>query len=108
MRGPTGSRRGRRATGTDGQNGSLPNEPKPTADAEKPDRFHERPILNSPYEYPDRHWELDEGNRPTNGIIDRRRPSAYVSPIPGPRKQEGRQLALVEERLTAATAVRRG
>ena len=79
------------------QNGSLPNEPKPAADAEKPDRFYEQPILNSPYDYPGRHWELDESNRPTNEIIDHRRPSAYVSPIPGPRKQEGRQLALVED-----------
>ncbi len=23
------------------------------------DRFFEKPILNSPYEYPARHWELD-------------------------------------------------
>ena len=26
------------------------------------DLFFERPILNSPYEYPARHWELDEGH----------------------------------------------
>ena len=44
--------------------------------------FYARPILNSPYEYPGRHWELDENNRPTNRIVDTRRPSAYVSPIP--------------------------
>ena len=25
------------------------------------ERFFDRPILNSPYEYPARHWELDEG-----------------------------------------------
>lgn len=24
------------------------------------ERFFDRPILNSPYEYPARHWELDE------------------------------------------------
>ena len=24
------------------------------------DRFFDRPILDSPYEYPSRHWELDE------------------------------------------------
>ena len=36
------------------------------------DTFYARPILNSPYEYPGRHWELDEGNRPTNlqGLLD--------------------------------------
>lgn len=26
--------------------------------------FFERPILNSPYEYPRRHWELDEDGQP--------------------------------------------
>ena len=43
--------------------------------------FYAQPILNSPYEYPGRHWELDENNRPTNRIVDTRWPSAYVSPI---------------------------
>jgi type III restriction enzyme len=28
--------------------------------------FFERPILSSPYAYPDRHWELDDDGRPTN------------------------------------------
>ena len=79
------------------QNGNLPNEPEPADVAEQPDRFYEQPILNSPYDYPGRHWELDESNRPTNQVIDRRRPSAYVSPIPRPRKHEDRQLALVED-----------
>ena len=31
--------------------------------------FFERPILNSPYAYPGRHWELDEDGQPTNRII---------------------------------------
>jgi len=26
-------------------------------------RFFERPILNSPYEYPGRHWALDENGQ---------------------------------------------
>ena len=30
------------------------------------DRFFERPILNSPYEYPSRHCELDESGQPTS------------------------------------------
>ena len=63
---------------------------------ETTDLFYERPILNSPYDYPGRHWELDEENRPTNRVIEQRRPSAYVSPIPRPRRHEGQQLELVE------------
>ena len=32
--------------------------------------FFERPILNSPYECPARHWELDETGQPTQQIIE--------------------------------------
>jgi type III restriction enzyme len=39
-------------------------------------RFFEKPILNSPYEYPVRHWELDPQGQPTQKIIEKRR-SAY-------------------------------
>ncbi len=35
--------------------------------------FFERPILNSPYEYPLRHWELDKDGQPTQSIIEQRR-----------------------------------
>ena len=35
--------------------------------------FFEQPILNSPYEYPARHWELDDSGQPTQNIIERRR-----------------------------------
>ena len=38
--------------------------------------FNQSPILNSPYERPTRHWELDEQNRPTSRIVDRAR-AAY-------------------------------
>lgn len=78
------------------QNGGLPSGPGRAGTAGSLDRFHERPILNSPYEHPGRHWELDDGNRPTNRVIARRRPSAYISPIPRARRHEGRQPALVE------------
>ena len=53
------------------------------------DRFFEQPILNSPYEYPSQHWELDEQNQPTEEIIESRRPAAYVTPIPKARKRKG-------------------
>ena len=36
-------------------------------------RFFEEPILNSPYEYPMRHWELDADGQPTQQIIESRR-----------------------------------
>ena len=32
--------------------------------------FFDHPILNSPYEYPRRHWELDETGQPTQQTID--------------------------------------
>ena len=39
------------------------------------DTFFEQPILNSPYAYPDRHWELDDEGQPTNIILPKRRAS---------------------------------
>jgi type III restriction enzyme len=35
--------------------------------------FFDRPILNSPYAFPGRHWELDADGQPTNRIIETRR-----------------------------------
>ncbi len=49
--------------------------------------FFERPILNSPYAYPARHWELDADGQPTNHIADRRRRSELVTPVPKPQKR---------------------
>ena len=46
------------------------------------DLFFEQPILNSPYEYPDRHWKLDEEGQPTHNIIDRRRLADFISAVP--------------------------
>ena len=54
------------------------------------DRFFESPVLNSPYEYPARHWELDDERQPTNQVVEQRRPAAYVTPVPQPRRQRGR------------------
>ena len=61
------------------------------------DPFFDAPILNSPYEYPTRHWELDKDRQPTNRIVDWRRPAAYITPVPQPRRQRGQsqQQALV-------------
>lgn len=52
------------------------------------DRFFKRPILNSPYEYPARHWELDANGQPTTRIVERRRAAEFITPIPKPKKQK--------------------
>ena len=50
--------------------------------------FFDHPILNSPYERPSRHWELDDQGQPTQKIIDCRRPAQFITPIPKPRKRK--------------------
>ncbi len=53
------------------------------------DTFFTAPILNSPYQYPARHWELDEQGQPTGRIIERRRTAEFITPIPKPKKRKG-------------------
>jgi type III restriction enzyme len=53
------------------------------------DAFFERPILNSPYERPAQHWELDEQGQPTQKIVATRRRADFVTPIPKPKKLKG-------------------
>ena len=69
------------------------------------DRFFERPILNSPYEHPSQHWELDGDRQPTNRILKSRRQVSFITPIPKPKKSKGAQQALVfdEEAQRVAT-----
>ena len=50
--------------------------------------FFERPILNSPYAHPERHWELDEHGQPTQKILEKRRSADFITPIPKPRKRK--------------------
>ena len=57
-----------------------------------PSTFAERPILNSPYAYPGRYWELENG-LPTDRIVERRRQSEHIVPVP-PTRREGTQRAL--------------
>ena len=59
------------------------------------DRFFDHPILNSPYEYPSRHWELDDSGQPTNRILDHRRRVSFITPIPTPRKRKREQQELI-------------
>jgi type III restriction enzyme len=53
------------------------------------DLFFERPILNSPYDYPSQHWELDETGQPTQKISPSRRRAEFITPIPKPRRRKG-------------------
>jgi type III restriction enzyme len=50
--------------------------------------FFERPILNSPYEYPNRHWELDKEGQPTEKLLEHRRRAEFISPIPKAKKKK--------------------
>ncbi len=81
------------------------------------DSFFERPILNSPYECPTRHWELDETGQPTQQIVERRRPAQFITPIPRPRKSkkaaeqeslvfdEGKQLSTAEQQYDTTSVI---
>jgi type III restriction enzyme len=51
-------------------------------------QFFERPILNSPYRYPARHWELDGQGQPTQRIVETRRRVSFITPIPKPRRRK--------------------
>ncbi|HNV68752.1 MAG TPA: 3'-5' exonuclease [Candidatus Ozemobacteraceae bacterium] len=57
------------------------------------DPFFDHPILNSPYEAPCRHWELDAEGQPTQRIIDERRKAEFITPIPKPKKRKGETAA---------------
>src|SRR4051812_18139967 len=52
--------------------------------------FFDHPILNSPYEHPHRHWELDGDGQPTQQIIETRRKAEFITPIPKPKKHKGK------------------
>ena len=57
--------------------------------------FFERPILNSPYDYPSRHWELDDAGQPTQDVVGSRRRADFITPIPKPKKRSGTQQTIV-------------
>jgi type III restriction enzyme len=51
-------------------------------------KFFEEPILNSPYEYPSKHWELDDSGHPTQKVLPQRRKASFITPIPKPKKRK--------------------
>ena len=61
------------------------------------DQFFEKPILNSPYAYPTRHWELDDTGQPTQQIQSSRRKADFITPIPKPRKRKAQQALPFDE-----------
>ena len=63
-------------------------------------QFFERPILNSPYAYPARHWELDAEGQPTGQIVEARRGAQFITPVPKPRKRKrkaGQEVLVFDE-----------
>ena len=50
--------------------------------------FFDHSILNSPYERPGRHWELDADGQPTQRIEEIRRRADFITPIPKPKKRK--------------------
>lgn len=72
-----------------------------TQDSSTANPFFDHPILNSPYAYPARHWELDKTGQPTQRILDKRRSAEFITPIPKARKQKG---APTQESLELADA----
>ncbi|MDC0066862.1 DEAD/DEAH box helicase family protein [Verrucomicrobia bacterium] len=63
------------------------------------EEFFSKPILNSPYSYPGRHWELDKAGQPSGNITDKRRPCSYLTPIPRSRRGNNQddQMELIEQ-----------
>ncbi len=53
--------------------------------------FFEEPILNSPYQCPGRHWEIDSAGQPTGRIVENRRDTKFITPIPKPKKQPAKK-----------------
>ena len=50
--------------------------------------FFDHPILNSPYECPTKHWELDADGQPTQQVSPTRRRAEFITPIPKPKKRK--------------------
>ena len=72
----------------------------PAGDLEVEDRFFDRPILNSPYKPPSKHWELDGDGQPTQRVIESRRSADFITPIPKPRRRrkgESQQQLVLDE-----------
>nr|WP_211341976.1 hypothetical protein [Chlorobaculum thiosulfatiphilum] len=71
-------------------------------------RFFDHPILNSPYDHPARHWELDSTGQPTQQIIESRRRADFITAVPKPKKrraEEGQQEIVFDEGIGLSTEI---
>ncbi len=70
------------------------------------DDFFNKPILNSPYDYPVRHWELDETGQPTQKVLESRRRVSFITPIPKAKKGKklGQEKLVLDEGKGLSTA----
>jgi len=62
--------------------------------------FFKKPILNSPYEAPRKHWELDGERRPTGRKLAGRRPAQYITAVPAAKASGQEKLTLHETSLS--------
>ena len=81
------------------------------------DQFFDHPIINAPYTYPSRHWELDTEGQPTGKMAESRRIAEFITPIPLPRKRrtaanqpqfvfdEGKGLSTAEQQYQATAII---
>ena len=69
---------------------------------DKPLTFFERPNLTSPYAYPARHRELDADGRPTNRLVESRRRSDLITPVPKAKKRKAAPGAAAQAELDLA------
>jgi type III restriction enzyme len=63
--------------------------------------FVDNPIINSPFERPKWHFELDDDGQPTGKKLPDRRRSIYVVPVPAARRRGPQQRELsLEDKVT--------
>jgi type III restriction enzyme len=68
--------------------------------------FTDNPIINSPFERPQSHFELDDEGQPTGKKLPDRRESVQVVPVPAAKRRGPRQRELaLEEKTTSNTLV---
>ncbi len=67
--------------------------------------FADSPIINSPFEKPQWHYELDGDGQPTGKKLPGRRESRYIVPVPAARRRGPKQGALALEEATTNVLV---
>lgn len=68
------------------------------------DEFFEKPILNSPYERPSKHWELDEAGQPTLSVSESCRPVALIASKSARKLPSGESVDIPAESVLSGTA----